>query len=126
MLHIFLLFGCIPTPVKYYGSCFSSPIHLYYNRSFSNFRCFSGLPPPVAGLLALTSSLPQSFATSQSQKLQPPAPFWPLTCPVLRPTAASGQNSAPRSAPLRSAADLPRPSADGSQRLRSAPLRSDE
>ena len=80
-------------------------------------------PPPVAGLLALTSSLPQSFAMSQSQKLQPPAPFWPLTCPVLRPTAASGQNSAPRFAPLRR---RPAPSFGRRQpaaTLRYAPLR---
>ena len=124
MLHIFLLFECMPTPVKYYGSCFSSPKTSTIIGILGILGILVCLPlPPVAGLLALTSFLPQSFATSQSQKLQPSAPFWPLTCPVLRPTAASGQNSAPRFAPLRR---RPAPSFGRRQpaaTLRYAPLR---
>ena len=53
MLHIFLLFGCMPTPVKYYGSCFSSPIT---STIIGILGTLVAGCPAVAGLLCLTSS----------------------------------------------------------------------
>ena len=81
---------------------FGSPIHLYYNRNFSNFRNFSLPPPPSGGWAFGFDLFPPSVLRYE------PKPKTPATCSVL-------------------AADLPRPSADGSQRpelrppLRSAP-----
>ena len=74
MLHIFLLFECIPAPVKYYGSCFSSPESSNAIGILGILGILVTPQPALAGLLALTSSTALSNATSQSQKLQPIPP----------------------------------------------------
>ena len=72
MLHIFFQFGYLLTPVKYYGSCFSSPKTSTIIGILVILGILGTPQPSVAGLLGLTSSNPQANATSQAQKLQPP------------------------------------------------------
>ena len=80
MLHIFLLFECIPTPVKYYGSRLGSPITSIITGTTGTTGTTGiledlgilGTPQPALdGLLGLTSSTALSNATSQAQKLHP-------------------------------------------------------
>ena len=133
MLHIFLLFGCILAPVKYYGSCLNSPVSSNAIGILDILGILVAGCPAMAGLLSLTSSNPQANATSQSQKLQPIQPHptapQPAVAGLLGLTSSNPQANATSQAQklqpphhtLRPAADLPQPSADGSQRLGYAP-----
>ena len=130
---IFFWFGYGSTPVKYYGSCLSSPVSSNAIGILGILGILVAGCPAMAGLLGLTSSNPQANATSQAQKLQPIQPHptapQPAVAGLLGLTSSNPQANATSQAQklqpphhtLRPAADLPQPSADGSQRLGYAP-----
>ena len=135
MLHTFLLFGCILAPVKYYGSRLGSPITSIITGTTGTTGTTGiledlgilGTPQPALdGLLGLTSSTALSNATSQAQKLHPIQRTPTQRAGLLGLTSSNrtiqrNEPSPETPALLRPAADLPRPSADGSQRPGYAP-----
>ena len=103
-----------PSRAKHKNSSHSNPPH-------SNATGWAlGLPTSSNAL-----SNPHEPASPKLQPSQPPAPpnALGLTCTPPSSGRSQPQSSHPPPASLRSAADLPRPSADGSRRLRSATLR---
>ena len=62
------MFGYGSTPVKYYGSCFSSPESSYAIGILGILGILVTPQPAMAGLLALTSSNPQSHHNEPKPK----------------------------------------------------------
>lgn len=84
MLHIFLLFECIPTPVKYYGSRLGSP-ETSTTIGILGILGILGMPN-ATGWALFFPTLPTRKANTTSRKKQNSIPSNPLIRPDLHPS----------------------------------------